>query len=1116
MADNTTRLKILAQVEGIQGFDTLKRSLQGLAQQGQGTQRDLFRLVDAYKQLKSNGDNTIAGMRSQVAVLTQLRESVSTTGALYKRWGAELDQVQGKLRSLAQAERSAAQGASRPGMGMAGALVTGGGIRGALSMQAGEAAMAGRLALAGGITAGVAAGAGVAAIAGASVTTARDVEAQQRKVSTLTNDTRALNDAIADLVRTQGYMTSQASATSAAYEILSSGFSRTDDVIKILKASTSGAVGGFSDIKTVADATTSILNGYGRSADDARRVVDMMIQTQNDGKIVVGEYAQSIGRLVPMAAMANISLEEVNGAISALTAQGVPIESTFSGLSQMIKSIIKPTDEARAMAAKLGLDFSGAALSTKKLDGFLSDLIVKTKGNSDALGILFSDIDGYKAVVGLTNDRLKRFNESTANQSKLIAQASTAAKKAVDPFEQYSNANKDLGNAMGKILLPPLTKVTQLTTNLIKALMTNNLPGRMKGFADFIKETMVNVIPGGAALEAGSDLLNLNVEPPPPPPKDGRTDLPKPKPILPTSKAKPDKAISDLVNEVLSGGAGKPSAEDLILKKPYGAQIIAAARKKGLDPALFAGLISQESGFRASIKSRAGAIGLGQLMPGTAAELGVNPYDPTQNLAGAAEYLSRMIGQYGLTGGLRAYNQGPGNQNLYPQGKSKEARDYPSAVLAQAKQFGYDDKSGIKSAELQIEAINTAQKRAEQQAKEQKETIDRNRKLGEQSKEQEQSYFDRYQTVKGEAAALQQMTESQKLLTDFANDILRIERETAEAKASATSEDAASLAIATGEVQKQARLTQLYQAQAEIQSAESSQSWAQQQEALQGTLTGYYQQQADLLGEQNQLAVTLSQSIGQGLQQAFSLAIQGTEDWGASLKQLASGVLQDIAQQLLQIAVITPIINSIAGVGARGIAPIAPGITALPGGDFTGAFTGGGGMSFTGGLPAATMTPGAFPFATGGIMTPQGPVPLRRYAQGGIATAPQAAIYGEGAGSEAFVPLPDGRRIPVALRQYPGIPGTPGAAGSFEQTDAVVQRLVETARQESAVRAATAAAAGPDGTMRIQVETTRINSVDYVTADQAQALAEAAATRSTARQRRALQASPAVRRSVGM
>jgi len=52
--------------------------------------------------------------------------------------------------------------------------------------------------------------------------------------------------------------------------------------------------------------------------------------------------------------------------------------------------------------------------------------------------------------------------------------------------------------------------------------------------------------------------------------------------------------------------------------------------------------------------------------------------------------------------------------------------------------------------------------------------------------------------------------------------------------------------------------------------------------------------------------------------------------------------------------------------------------------------------------------------------------------------------------------------------------------------------------------------------MRIQIETTRINSVDYVTAEQAQALAQAAATRSTARQQRALQGSPAARRSVGI
>ena len=55
-------------------------------------------------------------------------------------------------------------------------------------------------------------------------------------------------------------------------------------------------------------------------------------------------------------------------------------------------------------------------------------------------------------------------------------------------------------------------------------------------------------------------------------------------------------------------------------------------------------------------------------------------------------------------------------------------------------------------------------------------------------------------------------------------------------------------------------------------------------------------------------------------------------------------------------------------------------------------------------------------FAMGGIMTNDGPVPLKKYARGGIANSPQVALYGEGSMPEAYVPLPDGRRIPVAMQ----------------------------------------------------------------------------------------------------
>jgi hypothetical protein len=70
--------------------------------------------------------------------------------------------------------------------------------------------------------------------------------------------------------------------------------------------------------------------------------------------------------------------------------------------------------------------------------------------------------------------------------------------------------------------------------------------------------------------------------------------------------------------------------------------------------------------------------------------------------------------------------------------------------------------------------------------------------------------------------------------------------------------------------------------------------------------------------------------------------------------------------------------------------------------------------------PAAAAIGGAIkdwlPFAEGGVMTSSGPLPLHRYDAGGIADSPQLAMFGEGSMSEAYVPLPDGRSIPVSMR----------------------------------------------------------------------------------------------------
>jgi hypothetical protein len=86
-----------------------------------------------------------------------------------------------------------------------------------------------------------------------------------------------------------------------------------------------------------------------------------------------------------------------------------------------------------------------------------------------------------------------------------------------------------------------------------------------------------------------------------------------------------------------------------------------AANKFGVDVALLRAVAWTESRGRTDAISSKGALGMMQLMPATAAELGVNPHDPLSNIAGGAAYLARQLTQFGSVPlALAAYNAGPG------------------------------------------------------------------------------------------------------------------------------------------------------------------------------------------------------------------------------------------------------------------------------------------------------------------------------------------------------------------------------------------------------------------------------------------------------------------------
>lgn len=253
------------------------------------------------------------------------------------------------------------------------------------------------------------------------------------EVSTLVDTNVVSMDKLNDvtLALAMEYGKSPVDQAKALYTAISAGANAGAESISLMNAANMMAIGGVTEVESAVDGLTSVINSYGVSFLDAENVSDKFFQTIKLGKTTATELAANIGKVTTGAAAAGVSMDEMFAAIAAGTKVGLNTAMVTTGLNAAITALTGPTNDAKNVAAQMGIEFNAAALESKGLVGVLREIQGTGKGTKENLEKLFGSVRAGRVVTALMNNDFREIN-------KILPQLQNSAGSTAEAFQKMS------------------------------------------------------------------------------------------------------------------------------------------------------------------------------------------------------------------------------------------------------------------------------------------------------------------------------------------------------------------------------------------------------------------------------------------------------------------------------------------------------------------------------------------------------------------------------------------------------------------------------------------------------------------------------------------------------